>query len=221
MKLQSIKLSRSIWLLPLVDLNPRGLNEFSLIKSIIEKYKFVQVPSKPEEFDKNKGLKLGGGSFQLDTKQEISIELTVFTDGLVADSRSSTEDSDAFLDDFLTWISTEYFFINYKELIKSKIYLSELWVNTDKSLTILNSKLINFATRLNSLIVGHEHQPIEFEASGISFWTDPTIINPPSPFKFERAENTSFKENRYYSVAPLQTDKHLIILKELEDILSI
>ena len=108
-----------------------------------------------------------------------------------------------FSDDLLSWITTEFTTINYKELIRSKIYLSELWVKTDKSLNVLNPKLTEFANRLNSLVVGHEHQPIEFEVSGISFWTDPTIINPPSPFKLERAENTSFKENRYYSVAPL------------------
>ena len=220
MKLLSIKQARSIWLVYLVDLNPRGRNVLSLIPLIVAKYKFVQSPAKPEELDLAKGVKFIGGSFHKDQQNDIGIDLTIYNDGFLADTRSSTEDSDAFLDEFLNWISTEFDLIPYQEVLRSKVYVSELWVKTDKSLNALNPKLEKFAKRITSLIVGHEHHPIAFETSGISFWTDPTVINPPGAFRFERLIDAPFSENRYYSAAPLQTDAHLEILTELERILS-
>ncbi|MBM4301933.1 MAG: hypothetical protein FJ121_10500 [Deltaproteobacteria bacterium] len=223
MKLLSVKQARAIWLIQLVDLNPRGLNLVALIPPITKKYKFQQFPIQPEElgFGKEiKEIKFSGGSFQKDAQHDISIDLTLYNDGLVVDTRSSTEDSDSFLNEFLNWISMEFDLVPYQEVLRSKLYHSELWVKTDKSLNTLNPKLENFAKRLTSLIVGHNHHPILFETYGISFWTNPTITLPPGPFKFERAEGVPFNENRYYSAAPLQTDVHIEMLEELENILS-
>jgi hypothetical protein len=219
MKLLSVKQARSIWFVPFVDLNPRGLNLHTLIRPIVEKYKFVIIPTKSEELDLSKGVKFEGGSFQKDLKEEISVNFTVFNDGIVTDTRSSTEHSDAFLEQFFNWMTEDFGLTPFKEVLRSKVYLSELWVKTDKSLNYLNPKLEKFAKRLTSLIVGHEHHPIKFETSGIYFWTNPTITNPPGPFRFERAGDFPFDENRYYSTAPLQTDIHLEMLDELESIL--
>jgi hypothetical protein len=220
MKLLSVQRARSILLINLVDLNPHGRNVFSLIAPVIEKYKFVQFPTKPEELDLSKGINFVGGSFQKDPKNDIAIDLTIFNDGFLADTRSSTEDSDSFLDDFLSWIAGEFGLVPYKEILRSRAYVSELWVKTDKSLNALNPKLEHFGKRLTSLIIGHNHHPISFETYRIAFWTNPTITLPPGPFKFERAEGAPFNENRYYSAAPLQTDVHLEMLEELESILS-
>ncbi len=220
MKLLSVKQARSIWLVHLIDINPRGRSLLPLISSINAKYKFLQFPTKAEELDLGKGIKFVSGSFQKDSQSDIIIDLTIFNGGLVADSRSSTEDSDAFLDEFLTWIAADFGFVSYQEVLRSKVYLSELWVQTDKSLNALNPKLENFSEKLTSLIVGHSHHPIAFEASCIYFWTDPTVVDPPGPFRFERANDAPFYQNRYYSAAPLQTDVHLEMLIELESILG-
>jgi hypothetical protein len=223
MKLLSIKQARSIWLIYLIELNPRGLNLYNLIKLIIEKYKFQIYPTKPEEFGFGKEIreiKFSGGNFQKDPKHNIGFDLTVYNDGLIVDTRSSTNDSDTILNEFLTWISGEIDLVPYHEVLREKLYLSELYVQTNKSLNSLNPKLANFAKHLNSLIKGHQNNPIAFETSGISFWTDPTKGNPASSFRFERVIDVPFSTNRYYSVASLQTDAHLKMLEELEDILS-
>ncbi len=223
MKLLSVKQARSIWLVYLVDLNPHGLNLLTFIPPIVEKYKFQLFPTKPEELGfgkETREIKFSGGSFQKDPQHNIGVELTIYNDGLVADTRSSTKDSDAFLNEFLNWISSEFDLVPFQEVLRSKAYVSELWVQTDKSLNTLNPKLEHFAKRLTSLIIGHSHHPIAFETSGITFWTDPTVVNPPGGFRFERLIDVPFSENRYYSAAPLQTDAHLEMLMELESILS-
>jgi hypothetical protein len=223
MKLLSIKQARSIWLIYLIELNPRGLSLFTLINPIIEKYKFQIYPTKPEEFGYSKEIreiKFIGGSFPRDQQHNIAFDLTIFNDGLMVDTRSSTDDSDGIIDEFLTWVSAEFDLVPYQEVLRSKLYLSELFVQTEKSLNSLNPKLANFGALLTSLIVGHEHHPIAFETSSLSFWTNPTIDNPPGPFRFERVIDAPFNTNRYYSAAPLQTEAHLKILEELEKILS-
>lgn len=223
MKLLSVKQARSIWLVYIVELNPRGLNLISLIKPIVDKYNFQIYPSKPEEFGfgkENIGINFKGGNFQKDPQHNISFDLSVYNDGFVLDTRSSTSDSDTILDEFLNWLSTEYGMIPYQEVLGSKVYLSELYIQTMKSLNSLNPKLIEFSKYLASLTTG-KHHSVSFETTGISFGTDPAIIKPPSSFKFERVIDVPFESNRYYSAAPLQTDAHLKILEKLEKILSI
>jgi hypothetical protein len=220
MNLLSVKQARAIWLLNLIDLNPRGRNLLALIPGIIAKYKFRGFPYKPEDFDLTKGIKFLGGIFQKDSQTEINIDLTVYLDGLLADTQSSSDDSDQFLDEFLTWATNKLGLVSYNEVIRTKSYVSELFVRTDKPLIALNPKLEKFAKHLTSLIKGHSHHPVAFETVGITFWTDQTITLPPGPFRFERVTEIPFAENRYYSAAPLQTDAHLEILMEFEKILS-
>lgn len=220
MKLLSVKQARSIWLINLIDLNPRGRNMLTLIAGIVSKYKFAQFPSKPEELDLSKGVKFLWGTFQKNQQHEINIDLTIYNDGLLADTRSSTEDSDAFLDEFLTYMVEEFDFVPYQEVLRIKSYVSELFIRTDKPLNALNPKLEKFAKLITSLIEGHSHHPVAFETVGITFWTDQTITLPPGPFRFERVSDIPFAENRYYSAAPLQTDAHLEVLMEFEKILS-
>lgn len=222
MKLLSVKQARSIWLANIADLNPRGLNLFGLIMPIVTKYNFQIYPDKPIDIIEKDVLEINfkGGNFQRDPKNNIAINLTIFNDGIVADTRSSTKDSDTFLDQFLNYISNEFGLSPYQEIVRSKIYVSELWVQTDKNLNALNPKLDKFVKHITSSIEGHSYHPIAYETSSIMFWTDPVVTNPPTPFRFERIIDRPFSENRYYSSAPLQTDVHLEILEELESILS-
>jgi len=173
-----------------------------------------------EELNLEEGVSFQEGMFQNKEGHEIYIEINAFNWGIVGETRSSTQDSDDFLDGFLTWLVGELDLVPYKEILKRKIYVSELWVQTDKTLNGLNPKLAKSANRLASLIVGHEHHQVEFETSGIIFSCNPETIGPPGSFRFERAEGVPFNENRYYSAAPLQTDAHFEILKELEKLLS-
>jgi len=221
MQLLAVKQARSIWLSYLADLNPRGRNVFPLIPLIIAKYKFLLFPNpnKLEEFDLQKGIKFGNGAFQKDPENNIEVELTIYNDGFIADTRSSTKDSDAFLDEFLTWISSEFNLVPYQEVLRKKLYASELWVHTDKSLKAVNPRLEIFAKKITSLVEGHSHHPINYEPTGIIFHIDP-VLYPPGPFRFERMIEVPFAENRYFSAAPLQTEPHLQILEELESILS-
>src|SRR5687768_10294125 len=101
MQLMSINTARAIWVLNTRDLNPRGRNIDSIIEWLRLKYKFEKYPSSPFLEDQSKGWVFTSGAFSRKDKDgkdsNIYIDFTVFTEGLVATTRSSTDDSEDFL----------------------------------------------------------------------------------------------------------------------------
>jgi len=219
MKLLSVNLARSIWLFILNDLNPRGYSISNLSNDVVNRYKFASFPKADEDFDLQKGVVFQLGAFQGSKKQPVNVNLTVYNDGFVADTRSSTIESDEFLDDVFSWLSKEYGYTPIQEIIRSKVYSSEIYIRMNKPLNALNPKLKEFAKHLSSKVEGYV-EDILLETGGISFMRDPGKIGRPGPFKLEKQEGIPFEENRYYSLAPLQTEAHIELLKEFERILS-
>lgn len=218
MNLLSINLARSIWLAPIIDFNPRGIRlDNILFPFLIDIYKFKKYPSLTEHLDPSKGILFEEGEFLIDEKSyPIGINLTIYPDGFVVDTRSSTNHSDAFLENTFNEFSKIFKMRAYQSIIREKLYVSEVYVSTEKSLEILNPKL--------KLISKYLSQNVEkdktFQVGGISFWPDQIAKQNPRAFSFERTLNTPFSENRYFSAAALPTDKHLELLDKLEDILS-
>lgn len=218
MNLLSINLARSIWLGPINDLNPRGISlDRILFPYLIDTYKFKKYPSLAEPLDITKGLEFRDGEFAIDEESKpIRITLTIHTDGLVVDTRSSTNHSDAFLEYSFSQFSEIFKMPPFQSVMKRRLYLSQVFVSTEKSLELLNPKLKQISKYLNQYF-GKDKS---FQVGSISFWPDQKDKSPAMPFTFERAINVPFSENRYYSVAPLQTDQHLELLDKLEKILS-
>ena len=221
MELLSIVRARSIWLVDMQDLNPRGKHiESELIEWLRDNYHFSKSPSSVSDFDpQTKTLTLTQGSFQAREEFFISVDLNIYHDGLVADTRSSTKDADAFLEDVLNLAVRDFSVVYKPEMIRQKLYLSELNVRSERPLNSLNPKLHEFARRISSMLGTQNTIPCEF--ASIGFWPDPASTGRVSisNFQFERKANTPFSERRYYSRAPLHTDDHLKLLDEFEDLL--
>jgi len=217
MELISVQRARSIWLFDTYDLNPRGKDIGSdLLDWLKDAYQFSKFPASVNDLDDTKAMYFAGGSFQVREEIFIAVELRVYTDGLVADTRSSTQDTDLFLSDVLQSVAKEFSLPYRPEIIRKKLYVSELTVRTDKKLAALNAKLATFSEKL-SAVTGAK-SPVEL--SSIGFWPDLLPKPDTAIFRFERKWGAEFSENRYYSHAPLQTDMHLEILAELEEALS-
>ncbi len=221
MKLLSINLARSIWLGQLIDLNPRGINlDPLLIPLLIKRYKFKKFPLPGEILDNKKGIKFEEGEFKTKKDESISIlAFTIYSDGFMVDSRSSTKDSEDFLEEILTAAREEFNLTPYEEVVKKKNYLSQMFVSTDKSLTLsLNPKLEKISEYLSRNIIGFENA--SFELGGISFWPDQKLPTNPAPFTLERQLGAPFSVKRYFSSAPLTTEKHWDLLNTLENIME-
>ena len=219
MKIMSVEKARSVWLMRMVDANPRGLYGISIITAIAERYKFLKLPPK-EQVEAGNEFKFSRGVFVKDDQTQLGVELSIYNDGLVADTRSSTDDSDAFIDDLLTYLSETFNITPYEQILSRRIYFNELWVKCDKKLHILNPKLKKFEKEIGELSHSDDSNKREFETAGLIFSVDPTIPAAPGAFRFERAANTPFTENRYFTAAPLTTKNHIELLEKFEKLLS-
>lgn len=218
MELLNIIRARSVWLFDVRDINPRGRYfELALIAWLKERYTFTKYPSSITDIDQTGGLVFSSGSFHLRTDSLITVDLSIYNDGLVADTRSSTRDTDTFIDDVLSSAVQEFEIVFYPEMIRRKLYVSEMHVRSNRPLSSINPRLEGFASRLASMI--SIQKDARLELSSIGFWPDENSPAGTSRFLFERQLNTSFAEQRYFSSAPLQTEDHLKLLNEFEDLL--
>jgi hypothetical protein len=153
------------------------------------------------------------GAFTNPDGVPIAVNLTLHDDGLVAETRSSTDDADLFLEDLLSWTAEKYQLPEYTELGVKRIYSSEGFVKFQKPLDVFNEKFSAFADSIKLGLGPNQKEPMELAA--LIFGSDPTG-NRQSLLRIEREANTPFGENRYYSYAPLKTSEHLRLLELFE-----
>lgn len=218
MKLIAINQARAIWLFPLIDLNPRGkASEKAAFTEIAKRYNFTVSPGPVDVVvarEKNQPIKYLQGSFTPKKKQPVTVDMLIYRDGIVADTRSSTADSSEFIGDLLDWAVKEFELLPYEGIVKNRTAISEVQVSFDQILTFVNPKLNTFARLIGSNVAGHSG--VQYELGGISFWTDQNLAVLPGPFRLERVAGAAFAENRYFSSAPMETEMHLDMLQRLE-----
>jgi hypothetical protein len=219
MELMNVVKARAIWLFDSSDLNPRGKSLFpNLVDWLKDTYNFSKVPSSKTDYDETKALAFLDGKFQVREGTFVGVDLRMYTDGFIADTRSSTDDSDAFLNAALQAVVREFDLVPGAEKTRRTTYGSEIVVRCDRPLISLNPRLRDVCLRLsNTLGIQGKNS---FDMFGFTCAIDPSVPLPVQPFRFERKLNTPFSENRYYSAAPLRTKDHLEILNELESLLS-
>jgi hypothetical protein len=217
----SVATARSIWFLDIADLNPQGKSVFpELLDWLRAKYKFAKYPASASDLDlETKGLVFKDGVFQVSEASSVWIELTIFQDGLVGNSSSSTSDSDAFLEDLLNSATHDLGLIYKRDMIRSKTYLSEVNVRLSYPLANVNPALAGLAEKITEAFGRSVKLP--FELGGLSFWTDTSESAIKwAAFSIERKLNAPFLENRYFSRAPLPTARHFGLIEELERFLA-
>ena len=216
MTILNVKTARAIWLVDARDLNPHGIDIQPILTAIRDRYSFQTFPGTPEEADETspKGIVFMNGYFTVGSARHTIVKATIFGDGIVVDSALSTDFSESFLADVLTFLSTQFGLTYRPDMVYTKIYTSELIVRTDKDLDHLFAPLATIKERLNLL---SEHR---FEPAGFLFNIDPQKTTArPAPFRFEREVGKAFSQRRYYSSAPLRTIQHEELLGQLEAIL--
>jgi hypothetical protein len=216
----SVGLARSIWLFDTNDLNPTGKSLFPEIMLWLgEKYKFQTFPKSIAEVDKEKqGYIFKVGEFQSD-EGSISVNFSYFADGLVAETWSSTENGDAFLEDLLRSVTQKYGLTFRPDMIRTKQYISELVVQFDQSLGNLNPKIAAFCDTLSNIFARNNLPP--FEVTGLIFAPDITTSSyKPPGLSIERKHGSPFSSNRFWTKSAFTTKEHLFALEEFEKMLA-
>ena len=211
MEIARVNTARAIRLFSLEELNPQGRDLMPLVGGIRQRYRFVRGPAKEEEFDLGRGVRFYTGNFR-SRDIDISVDLEIYNDGVVVNTRSNTFDADALIDDLLSWARKTYGVGNEDYIPKSKrIYRSELVVFAPKvHLDRVFGKLSQFIGSISA------EADDAMQPTGFSFGSD-------SPknrlmFTFERELKAPFEEDKYYTTSLLPTDKHLEVLHRLEEL---
>lgn len=219
MQLSAVTLARLFAFIEPVDLNPRGRVHYpDLASALVERYKFLKFPQKAEDFDEAKGIMFGGGKFG-----EIgTINIQVFSYGIVVDTASSTDDSEKLLEDALSW-GAKALGLTYKPgTVKRKAFVSQLTFHSDVDLKNLHPALSKLSQRLTARVPQFFGQSVAYMPTAFSVGYDATSVKSgPAAFTIERRVEIPFSENKYFSTAPLPTPEHITFLTEFEaDILS-
>jgi hypothetical protein len=217
-KILTVNSARAIWLINALRLNPRGRSIFPVIVGLAERYKFSKLPQANSLTIQPLDLKFEGGAFVASDGAEVAVNLSILDDGMIAETRASTDESDGFLEDAVSWASAEYGLPHHSELSIERLYVSELVVQFDLSSNPFNQKFSGFAERLRRGVSNNPGIPMELTA--LHFGPDPSLTKKVASFKIERLANVPFDRNEYYSAAPVPTSEHIELLHAMEHFIS-
>jgi hypothetical protein len=218
MKIISTDLARAIMLFPIIELNSKGLSLKTVFLDFSQRYSFQNFPKHGHDLDNEKALTFEHGSFITEDGRSIAVKIRIYSDGFVADCWSSTDDAQAFLDDAMGWLKTEYGLSLPDDRIAKKAYLSQLIVTTSKKLSAISQNLEAFASVLSKKAADANEGDAEFSVGAIGFWS-----NEPAKklaFRFENQAGTKASEKRFFTSAPFSTKLHIELLEEFERVLG-
>jgi hypothetical protein len=211
----SILLARAIAFIEVQELNPKGSAYFpDIAAALVRRFNFQIYPTKPEDFNEEKGIKFADGKFSDGTLDSLQI----FPHGILLDTRVSTDVSAALLATTLRWASSELG-LHYEEgMVKRKAFSSQVTFESDMELVKLNPVLAKIGNAVSSNVSGTAGQPIVYEPTGIFLNLDQSLYKvTPGHFSIERREAVPFTDKKYFSSAPLPTQDHLSILQDFEN----
>lgn len=214
MELVAITLARITALVQLHAWDPFGkTSTLEAIRALGDKYSFAKVPRTFAELDPQKGIELAEG--RLD---DIVVDkITVYVNGLMVDTRSSTDNSEKVLNSLLELVH-QAFGATIRPVRRT--FTSQLVFKSDLRLASLNPALEKIAERVTTNASADMKHAFRFEPTAILINTDLSQTKiAPSVFSVERLAETPFTENTYFSVAPMKTSDHLDLVREFESAL--
>jgi hypothetical protein len=214
--LSAVLLARSIAIIDINDLNPRGALFFpTLVPLLVDRLGFQTFPTKAGDFDESKGVAFGDGYFD---GQHIT-NLTVYNDGIKIDTRSSTREGRRILIETLEWMAKDVGLSFSEEMLTRWGVLSQLTFYADVDLLSLHPALDVASEMISAEVekrLGTERKFVPYSVM-INFDKGDAPSIPMAAFSVERRANEHPEKNKYYSSAPLDTDVHLNVLQEFEN----
>jgi hypothetical protein len=191
------------------------MNLRGVLDALTKRYQFAKTPKNELDFDDQNSLSFKSGTFIGQRKVPLLVALSIYSDGIVADTMSSTDEATEFLNDVAKWLADTYGLTIPKE--RRIAYLSQIDFQWDVALANLNPKLTPFEKQIGERTT----QKSDFEVASIQFWTEGfSRPNTPAPFKIERKIPAPFSANHYFSQAPMETKDHIAFLNEFEKLLG-
>lgn len=216
MELRKIILARVIRLFTTVG-DPLYMPDF--INQVVARYGFVTPPEPKDIFGEERKAEFVHGRLMFGGQTIVVGSLTIYNDGLVVDTSTSTAKASVFADDVLGWLREQFPLLieNAKPM-----YLSQLEVKFDLLPEKYAEKFTSIAAKISEHLTsyGLAAQPFYFQSLNLA--ADPIgwVGVKPSPFGIERRSEVPYAENVFFAQAPLQTDHHIELLRMLEEAIA-
>lgn len=214
MKVENILLARAIRLLRFTG---RPLYMPDVIRPLVEQYKFLKVPQTLEEFDEAKGITFGHGKFNSGGRDVVIDSFQIFNNGIVADTREDTEESDKFLDDVIAWGVKALGRILPAQSVE-RLYLSNLEMSLKTPLATYIPSGQQLSGELSRYLseYGLTHEPFEMVSFALNFDRIKLPNSVLTNFTIQRRDGVPFNSGLYFSTAPLKTKDHIALLHKID-----
>jgi hypothetical protein len=216
MKIVSIEQGRVTDLVPLDEIRPSfGLYVPEFIRAIAERYLFVGFPTDLAAADKS-GAKFQHGRFIFKDTPAVIKELGIYSDGLIVDA-FHTDVAESFLNDILEW-AKEKFGVRERHTPMRRTFVSSIVFELDKDFEEAFDRLSKLTQLMSSSLELAYGWKYEYNLQRLSFAVDPLQIPHlrNTHFYIERKVQVSYSANRYWSGAPLTTERHTKLLEAIE-----
>ncbi|HEX5234247.1 MAG TPA: hypothetical protein VFW25_02845 [Silvibacterium sp.] len=213
MRQPAILLARTIGFLDVPALNYGHIYFPELVGELVERYKFQNFPKTSEESDLTKGIKFLDGICGKVPVQQFAI----WDSQIVVETLTETDDSKAVLEEILRWGAEKFRLSYFSDSIKRFAYISDVTFYSDAPMLILNGAAERLSAEISKHLTDIWKEPITYEPIILRVGHDPTARKYNiAPFTIERRGGVSFKEEKYFSEAPLPTKLHLELLEQFE-----
>jgi hypothetical protein len=176
---------------------------------VVQRYSFARHPTL-DDLQKDTQI-FGMGKFR-----DVQIaELGVYGDGVVVSGRCNTQLLNDFLDDAFHWLAAEFGIVTIPYLTSEKHFESAIVVHSRVDLGAVITPPKSVADLVSEVM--ERETGAKYVSSGAMIDCDPAPLRrKPIRFVLERRIGRPFSEGLFYSQAPLKTDDHLALLRDLE-----
>ncbi len=214
MKPRQVLLARSIRQVAVLNTGEPRLDPIMRIK---ERYRFMKAPEKFEEMFSSV-FSFQEGVFMVGDRKVAVTSLQFAPNVIVADVRSSTEDGDLFLNDYIDLANSRH--AEAITEIGPPYYVSHIEFTMEKA-PELPQQFRYAAQTIDGFLADYGLKVPKFD-----FWTASINADPkglgvlaPTTFAIERRTGFPFDAKVFFSQAPLRTKDHLAVLEKLDTIL--
>ena len=176
-------------------------------------FDFQVFPSKPEDFDLNKGVKFESGK-----AGEFFVQnLTIYEGAISLDTLASTDESKRILLDMFEWGRVQLGLSFDENLIRRWGHISHITFRADVPLLVLQSSPVQKLAEKISTVTDETFGGLKYQPNQLWIGHDPIVRkNGIASFVIVHRGNTRFEENIFWSEAPLPTNLHVKFIREFE-----
>jgi hypothetical protein len=212
-KLSAILQARVIAFFEVVDLSPRnGLFFPEVTKELVQRFNFQKYPQALDDWQNANGAQFTAGKIG-PTTVDVMI---LFNNGIQIDTHAGTTESKRILEETLEWGKQRLGLSYSPDIIKRWAYVSNLTFYSDVPI-LSTPPLSNLAQRTSSALSEIAGDSIVYEPINQTVGHNTLALKyGRAGFTIQRRLDIPFKDNKYFSEAPLPTEIHQDLLAKFE-----